>query len=58
MRLVVNLDAKTSDLFNKSKGAVSIGAFAAICVKAHLLFLQGNHEKEHQSIPIDKLHTF
>ena len=57
MRLVVNLDAKTSELFNEIKGAASIGAFAAICVKSHLLFLQGKHAKENEPVHTDKIYS-
>ena len=41
MKVVVNLDAKTSDTFNLLRGEVSIGAFAAACIKQQLEFLKG-----------------
>lgn len=58
MRLVVNIDAATSDVFNDVRGSVSVGAFAAICVRAHLEFLKGKmNDKEDKSIRVDEVHT-
>lgn len=59
MRIVINLDASTSDLFNEVKGVASVGAFAALCVKAHLEFLKGkiNDNEENQSIRADEVHS-
>jgi len=59
LRIVINLDSGTSDLFNNVKGAASVGAFAALCVKAHLEFLKGkmNDAEEDKSIRVDEVHT-
>lgn len=58
MRIVVNLDSSTSDLFNNIKGSASVGAFAAMCVKAHLEFLKGkiDDREENKSIRVDEVH--
>lgn len=58
MRIVVNLDAEVSDMFNEVRGAASIGAFAALCVKAHLQFLKGkSNAKEIEPIRAIEVHT-
>lgn len=59
MRIIINLDASTSDMFNDLKGVASVGAFAASCVKAHLEFLKGkiNDSEENQSIRADEVHS-
>ena len=55
---MVNLDAGTANLFNSVKEDVSVGAFAALCIKAHLEFLKGKmNDKENQPIRANKVHT-
>lgn len=58
MKVVVNLDANTSDTFNLLKGEVSIGAFAAACIKQQLEFLKGKIDDEnYKSVRADEVHT-
>ena len=58
MKVVVNLDANTSDTFNHLKGEVSIGAFAAACIKQQLEFLKGKTDDEnYKSVRADEVHT-
>lgn len=58
MKVVVNLDANTSDTFNLLKGEASIGAFAAACIKQQLEFLKGKTDDEkHKSVRADEVHT-
>lgn len=58
MRIIINLDASSSDVFNELKGVASVGAFAALCVKAHLEFLKGKiNDEENQSIRTDEVHS-
>ena len=58
MKVVVNLDAKTSDTFNRLKGEVSIGAFAAACIKQQLEFLKGKtDDQDYKSVRADEVHT-
>ena len=58
MKVVVNLDAKTADTFNLLKGEVSIGAFAAACIKQQLEFLKGKTDDEnYKSVRADEEHT-
>ena len=58
MKVVVNLDAKTADTFNLLKGEVSIGAFAAACIKQQLEFLKGKTDDEnYKSVRADEVHT-
>ena len=58
MKIVVNLDANTSDTFNLLKGEVSIGAFAAACIKQQLEFLKGKTDDEkYKSVRADEVHT-
>lgn len=46
-------------MFNDLKGVASVGAFAALCVKAHLEFLKGkiNDSEENQPIRADEVHS-
>ena len=58
MKVVVNLDANTSDTFNRLKGEVSIGASAAACIKQQLEFLNGKADDEnYKSVRADEVHT-
>ena len=58
MKIVVNLDANTSDTFNLLKGEASIGAFAASCIKQQLEFLKGKTDDEnYKSVRADEVHT-
>ena len=58
MKVVVNLDAKTSDTFNRLRGEVSIGAFAAACIKQQLEFLKGKVDDEnYKPVRADEVHT-
>lgn len=58
MKIVVNLDANTSDTFNLLRGGVSIGAFAAACIKQQLEFLKGEKDDEnYKSVRADEVHT-
>ena len=58
MKIVVNLDANTSDTFNLLKGEVSIGAFAAACIKQQLEFLKGKTDDEkYKPVRADEVHT-
>ena len=58
MKVIVNLDAKTSDTFNLLRGEVSIGAFAAACIKQQLEFLKGKTDDENnESVRADEVHT-
>jgi hypothetical protein len=58
MKVVVNLDASTSDTFNLLKGEASIGAFAAACIKQQLEFLKGKTDDEnYKSVRADEVHT-
>ena len=58
MKVVVNLDANTSDTFNRLKGEASIGAFAAACIKQQLEFLKGKTDDEnYKSVRADEVHT-
>lgn len=58
MKVVVNLDAKTSDTFNLLKGEVSIGAFAAACIKQQLEFIKVKTDDENcKSVRADEVHT-
>lgn len=58
MKVVVNLDAKTSDTFNLLKGEVSIGAFAAACIKQQLESLKGKTDDENcKPVRADEVHT-
>ena len=58
MKVVVNLDANTSDTFNLLKGEASIGAFAAACIKQQLEFLKGKADDENcKSVRADEVHT-
>ena len=58
MKVVVNLDANTSDTFNLLKGEASIGAFAAACIKQQLEFLKGKKDDEnYKSVRADEVHT-
>ena len=58
MKVVVNLDANTSDTFNLLKGEVSIGAFAAACIKQQLEFLKGKQDEQNcKSVRADEVHT-
>ena len=58
MKIVVNLDANTSDTFNLLKGEVSIGAFAAACIKQQLEFLKWKTDDEnYKSVRADEVHT-
>lgn len=59
MKVVVNLDANTSDTFNLLKGEASIGAFAAACIKQQLEFLKGakTDDENYKSVRADEVHT-
>ena len=59
MRIVINLDASTSDLFNEVRGAVGIGGFAALCIKKQLEFLKGkiNDIEENKPVRVDEVHS-
>ena len=58
MKVVVNLDANTSDTFNLLRGGESIGAFAAACIKQQLEFLKGKTDDEnYKSVRADEVHT-
>ena len=58
MKVVVNLDANTSDTFNLLRGEASIGAFAAACIKQQLEFLKGKTDDENcKSVRADEVHT-
>lgn len=58
MKVVVNLDAQTSNDFNTLKGGTSIGAFAASCIKQQLEFLKGKQNDEsNKSIRVNEVHS-